>query len=205
VSSKSEKIEEEWRSALASRGITARSRSQLANTEARMLGDDEIRYWLLLHHAKGAQQIEAIANTSAQGQIWRDPRNLTPVVPQGSPMRVKRNVAGRDAAILVGAKGPASSLRLDVDAQYHMLEVTVTGKDDSGKAIADGYPLRLDISDAEGMRQISANARSKVVRNGKAQWRIAIRLEVEGARWTVRVEEPISNRSKSKTLQLPFS
>ena len=192
-----------WLAHLRAEGIEPDSRTEDHRTEARLRGGDEILYWFLLNHREDTTTVKGRARLDPADYSWRDLRSDTPVhFAPGGEMRLSRRLEPGDAAAFVAVRRPAGSLRIEASVTQTRVEIRAEAVDANGEPVADGYPLRLEVLDENGVLRIRPNAQSRTTRDGAAQWSLPIPVESLAANWTARVEEPIAERAASAQFPL---
>jgi hypothetical protein len=192
-----------WPTELAKRGIEPESRTAKPRTGARLRGDGEILYWLLLNHGEEPALVNASARVEANRFEWRDLRSGAPVVfSPGSRVSLERLVGPGDAAALIGVRRPAAAMEVTATATETRVEIDVAVRDSEGEAVADGYPVRVAVVDSGGAPRVPPKARSRVTRGGRAHWTVPIPLETASTRWSVLVEEPVSKLRRSASVEV---
>lgn len=188
---------------LANRGIQAVSGTPEPRSEARLRGDREIRYWLLLNHDDEPASVEATARIDPSRYRWRDLRGggaLDP--PPGPRFELERRVGPRDAAVFLGVRRPAASLALAATAALDRVEIELSVRDAAGEPVADGYPVRLRVRDGNGDPLLHPNARSRVTRGGRARWTLPIQVTAADDEWSVTAVEPVSQRTRHTSVRV---
>lgn len=193
-----------WRERLAGIGIEPSSATPDPWTEARLLGEGDLRYWVFLNHHPDSRTLSAHARVEGAGWLWRNLRSGKRVQPTAEPggMQAEVSVGATDAALWAGTRRPTATLEIASRAEWHRVVVEVIARDAKGRPAPDATPLHLVVRGADGEPRLSAPFRSRGTRAGRASWQLPIRAEERGGAWSLVVEAPLAGVSQHATVEV---
>jgi hypothetical protein len=193
-----------WRERLAEIGIKPFSASPDSLTEAKMLGHEELGFWVFLNHHPDPRSVTAQAQVPASQWLWRDLRTNKLVRPTPIPSGVAAAslVGGYDAVVWAGSKRPTAKLQVAAQIEWHQICVEVTALDKDQRPVPDFTPLRLTVRNQDGIEVLAPNLRSQSTLDGRAGWTIPITAGEHGGEWSIEANAPISGTRERGTFDI---
>ena len=193
-----------WRERLAEIGITPSSASPDSLTEARMLGHEELKFWVFLNHHPDTRSVTAQAEVPASQWLWRDLRTnkLVRPTPTTSGVAAESRVGGYDAVIWAGSKRPTAKLQVAAQLEWHQISVEVTALDKDQRPVPDFTPLHLIVRNQDGIEVLAPNLRSQSTLDGRAGWTIPITASERGGQWSIEANAPIAGTREGVTVDV---
>ena len=133
------------RKALGEIGVKPRFSTQALDTELSQRGEAELIYLTVLNHGRESARI--VTRPSLVGfrdRVWTELRSGDRVLAgEEREDGLVRTVAASDAVIWASVERPATELSMRRGLAEDAFAIEISGRDEAGEAVADGYPARI--------------------------------------------------------------